>query len=148
MINLRIGRGAPVNLQRLPMQRFCPGQIDHFIDFILSPIVSVDLPFGERFYKLSTGEKIAVPNMIRNTIHSRIIAQYKEYCKSTTNNKFIPLNETVLFDILRQCPAAIRKSLSGLDNISADGSAAFEELISICDQLLSFGKFVIRLKAS
>ena len=75
MTNLQIGRGAPVNLERLPMQRFCPSQIDHFIDFILSPVVSVDLPFGERFYKLSTGEKVVVPNMIRNTIHSRMIAQ-------------------------------------------------------------------------
>jgi len=129
------------------MQRFHPNQIDHFIEFILSPIVSVDLPFGDRFYKLSTGEKVVVPNMIRNMIHSRIITQYKDYCKSTVNDEFIPLNETVLFAILRQCPASIRKSLSGLDNISADGSTAFDELTSICDQLLSFGKFGIRMIA-
>jgi hypothetical protein len=129
------------------MQRFSPSQIDHFIEFVLSPIVSVDLPFGERFYKLSTGEKVVVPNMIRNMIHSRIIAQYKDYCKSTINGEFIPINETILFAILRQCPAAIRKSLSGLDNISADGSVAFDEITSICDQLLSFGKFPIGMIA-
>jgi hypothetical protein len=73
-------------------------------------------------------------------IHSRIIAQYNNYCAATTNGDFAPLSETVLYSILRKCPAAVRKSLSGLDNISADGSAAFDELALICDQLLSFGK--------
>lgn len=137
----RIGRGAPVDLKRLPMQRFSAAQIEHFIEFILSPFISIDLPFGERNYKLSTGEKIVVPNMIRNMIHSRIIAQYNAYCQATTNGGFVPLKDTILFSILHQCPAAIRKSLSGLDNTSADGSTAFEELDAICDQLISFGRF-------
>jgi hypothetical protein len=129
-----------VDLKRAPMQRFSPSQIEHFVEFVLSPLISVDLPFGERSYKLSTGERFAVPNMIRNMIHSRIIAQYKAYCESTTGGTFSPLKETVLFSILRQCPAAVRKSLSGLDNTSADGSAAFEDLITMCDQLISFGR--------
>ena len=122
------------------MQRFSSDQIEHFVEFVLSPLISVDLPFGERNYKLSTGERFTVPNMIRNMIHSRIIAQYKAYCESTTNGEFSPLKDTVLFSILHQCPAAVRKSLSGLDNTSSDGSAAFEELIVLCDQLLSFGR--------
>jgi hypothetical protein len=123
------------------MQRFTANQIEHFIEFILSPIISVDLPFGERNYKLSTGEKVVVPNMIRNMIHSRIIAQYKVYCQSTTSDGFSPLNDTVLFGILHQCPAAIRKTLSGLDNISADGSTAFDEMTVMCNKLGGFGKF-------
>ena len=52
----------------------------------------------------------------------------------------IPLNDTVLFGILHQCPAAIRKTLSGLDNISADGSIASDELAVMCDELAGFGK--------
>ena len=139
-MKLYIGRGTPLDLNRLPQQRFSVNQVEHFIEFILSPIISVDLPFGERTYKLTTGEKVVVPNMIRNMIHSRIIDQYEAYCQSTTSDGFIPLNDTVLFNILRQCPAAIRKSLSGLDNISADGAIAFDELVSICDQLVGFGK--------
>jgi hypothetical protein len=135
-----VGRGAPIDLKRAPVQRFSSDQIEHFVEFVLSPLISVDLPFGERNYKLSTGERFTVPNMIRNMIHSRIIAQYKAYCESTTDGDFSPLKDTVLFSILHQCPAAVRKSLSGLDNTSSDGSAAFEELIVLCDQLLSFGK--------
>ena len=78
--------------------------------------------------------------MIRNMIHSRIIAQYKVYCQSTASSSFIPLNETVLFSILHRCPASTRKSLSGLDNISADGTTACDELNVMCDQLVSFGE--------
>lgn len=128
------------------MQRFTPNQVEHFIEFLLSPIISVDLPFGQRYYKLSTGEKVLVPNMIRNMIHSRIITQYQHYCNSEFSNGFIPLSETVLYAILQRCPAAVRKSLSGLDNISADGSAAFDEMISLCDLLLSFGNSVMFCK--
>ena len=122
------------------MQRFSLNQIENFIEFILSPIVSVDLPFGERTYKLSTGEKVIVPNMIRNIIHSRIVAQYKAYCGGTAGDGFVPLSDTILYKILHQCPAAVRKSLSGLDGISADGSGAFDGLIDMCEQLISFGK--------
>lgn len=119
-----IGRGIRADLKRLPMQRFSAHKVEYFIEFVLSLIISVDLPFGERTYKLSSGERVVVPNMIRNMIHSRIIAQYKIYCQSTASSSFVPLNETVLFSILHRCPASIRKSLSGLDNISADGTAA------------------------
>jgi hypothetical protein len=49
LTQFRLGRGAPVDLSRAPMQRFSPHQVEHFIEFILSPMVSTDLPFGERF---------------------------------------------------------------------------------------------------
>jgi hypothetical protein len=52
-----------------------------------------------------------------------------------------PLMIRSFFGILHQCPAAIRKNLSGLDNISADGSTAFDELAVMCDELAGFGKF-------
>ena len=45
-----VGRGAPVDLNRAPMQRFSSDQIEHFVEFVLSPLISVDLPFGERNY--------------------------------------------------------------------------------------------------
>ena len=140
ILRLHVDRGAAIDLNPLPVQRFSSNQVEHFIEFILSPIVSIDLPFGERTYKLSTGEKVVVPNMIRNMIHSRIIDQYRIFCQSTTNGEFSPLSDAVLFNILRKCPAAVRKSLSGLDNITADGANAFDELVSICDQLSAFGE--------
>lgn len=78
--------------------------------------------------------------MIRNIIHSRTIDQYRLYCQSTTNGEFSPLSDTLLFNILQKCPATIQKCLAGLDNISADGSTVFDDLVDLCDQLLSFGK--------
>ena len=37
------------------MQRFSEHQVAHFVDFIISPHVCIDLPFGEKTLKLSSG---------------------------------------------------------------------------------------------
>jgi hypothetical protein len=58
----------------------------------------------------------------------------------TTSGKFQPLSDSVLFAILKHCPASVRKRLAGLDNISAEGSNAFEELSKLCDKMISFGE--------
>ena len=78
--------------------------------------------------------------MIRNMIHSRIVVQYKTYCEGIASDGFAPLSDTILYNILHQCSAAVRKSLSGLDGISVDGSGAFDGLIDMCEQLVGFGK--------
>ena len=39
-------------------------QVDHFLNFITSPHVVQDLPFGEKMLKLSTGEEIKTPNVV------------------------------------------------------------------------------------
>ena len=48
-------------------------QLDHFLDFITSPHVIKDLPFGEKSVKLSTKEIITVPNSIRMIIPESIL---------------------------------------------------------------------------
>ena len=40
-------------------------QLDNFVNFITSPFIVQDLPFGERFLKLSCGELIHTPRVIR-----------------------------------------------------------------------------------
>ena len=86
---------------------------------------------------LSTGETLLVPNTIRNSISTKIIGQYHLYCDET---QFKPLSDSVLYDILKHCAASTRKSLSGLDNYSANGSSAFTALIDLCDSLAVYGK--------
>ena len=73
-----------VNADRDPMIRYGVNQLQHFIDFFLSPHVTSDLPFGEKKIKLTTGEIVIVPNTIRNTIPTRIIGQYHLYCEQTS----------------------------------------------------------------
>ncbi len=110
--------------------------MQHFIDFILSPHITTDLPFGEKKMKLSTGEIVIAPNTIRNMIPQRIIKQYSSYCAEIN---FKPLGESVSFAILKACATSTRKCLAGLDTFSANGSSAFENLSGLCDVLATYG---------
>ena len=136
---LFLGRGTLPEPIEAPVERYSHDQISHFIDFILSPHITIDLPFGERKIRLSTGETLLVPDVVRNHIPSRIIAQYQAFCKEQTDDDFKPLSSTSLLAILRHCAASTRKSLSGLDYFSGDGSTAFDELRQLCDELATFG---------
>ena len=91
--------------------------------------------------KLSTGELIFVPDVIRNAIPTRIVSQYLVYCKETiTTDDFKPLATSSLFAILHKRSASTRRSLAGLDNFSSDGSTAFDQLQNLCDEMIGLGK--------
>ena len=77
---LQFGRGAPVPKQATTRIRIDIKQLDHFISFITSLHLVQDLPFGQRHLKLSSGEVINVPNVIRQMIPQRIVRQYTQYC--------------------------------------------------------------------
>lgn len=136
---LLLGRGTLPEPTKAPIERYSRDQISHFIDFIVSPHITIDLPFGERKIRLSTGEMLLVPDVVRNHIPSRIIAQYQDFCKEQEDDDFKPLSSASLFAILRHCAASTRKSLSGLDYYSADGATAFDELRQLCEELATFG---------
>ena len=140
---IRIGRGAIVEVTRAATIRYTDAQVDHFIEYILSPHITTDLPFGEKKISLSTGEIITVPNNIRNLIPARIIRQYHLFCTETCANIFKPLSTSVLYEILDGCSASTRKSLQGLDYFSAEGSTAFDNLMKIADELLLTGEKVL-----
>ena len=106
------GRGMPVSPQHTPRMKLDIQKLDHFLTFITSGHVVQDLPFGEKILKLSTGETLRVPNVIRTMIPERIILQYEQYCIETG---FTPIRRTTLRMILMECSASIRKSLQGLD---------------------------------
>ena len=140
------GRYAAVESTRQPMQRFSKDQINHFVDYIVSPTTCTDVPFGEKKLKLSDGKKIVVGNTIRNVYHTKLIQQYQLLCKQTS---FTPLGDSSLFAILRCCSASIRKCLAGLDCFAADGSSAFDVLSKLCDVLVAYGNcfcFVLTVK--
>ena len=76
-----IGCGAPVPLEKIPRSKIDNCQLDHFIDFITSSHVVKDLPYGMKTLKLTTGEMVEVPNLIRCLAPSALISQYTHYCK-------------------------------------------------------------------
>jgi hypothetical protein len=142
IVILDVGRGVLPDITRNPVQRYTEKQLSHFITFIQSPHITTDMPFGERTLKLSNGESITVPDVIRNIVPSRIISQYFAYCKETIDDDdFQPLGASSLFAILKKCSASMRKSLAGLDTFSCDGSTAFDQLQNLCDDMAVYGAY-------
>ena len=129
---LEYGRAAPVPVRDAPRLRIDRKQLDHFLSFITSPHLVQDLPFGEKTLKLSTGQVINVPNVIRTMIPQRIARQYVQYC---SESGFVPFSERTMLRILSECSASVRKSLQGLDYIAAEGTRAFDVLSELISQV-------------
>ena len=134
-----LGKGAVVHETRAATVRYDDYQLEHFIEFIVSPHICTDMPFGEKELHLSSGETLRIPLTIRNLAPQRIVSQYYAYCNEYYQNTFQPLGQSTLFSILQECVASTRKSLQGLDSFSAEGSTAFDLLSSIVDGFLSLG---------
>ena len=131
---VRYGRGSALPLSKSPRMRIDYAQLDHFLDFITSPRVILDLPFGQKLLPLADGSVLEMPNLIRAMIPERIVAQYTQYCEEV---KFKPFSRSTMLRILSSCTATVRKSLQGLDYIAADGGKAFDDLIAILPKLRS-----------
>jgi hypothetical protein len=121
----KFGVGSRVERTTKVVQRFEDHQIAHFVDFIVSPHVCTDLPFGEKVLKLSSGVELFIPNTIRNMGATRIIDQYFLYCKEMCLD-FEPLGKSSLFTILETCKSSTRKSLQGINYFAAEAGEAFD----------------------
>ena len=136
MHRLVFGRGAPVVSNSGPRCKIDLRKLDHFLSFITSPYIIQDLPFGEKFLKLSSGEVVQTPNVIRVSVNERIINQYLQCCKESRRD---PLSRSTLRRILAACRASTRKSLQGLDYFVSDGSKAFDDLHELINKLADCG---------
>lgn len=126
------GRGSVLPQVRNTRIYVDEDKLDHFVTFISSTHIVQDLPFGEKVLKLSSGEQFKVPNVVRTLIPAQIILQYQAYCKDTD---FKPASRSTLYRILNVCSASVRKSLQGLDYISASGAEAFDSLEEVVEKL-------------
>ena len=93
--------------------------------------------FRGKLLKLSTGEIIKTPNVIRTMIPERIVQQYQQYCCETN---FEPMSKRTLQRVWAVCSSSVRKSLQGLDNFSASGMEAVDALEKLVDKLVDCGK--------
>ena len=78
--------------------RLDPVKVDHFLDFISSPSFLQGVAYGTKKLKLSSGQKIEIPNVVRTVISSRLIQLYQTYYVETS---FKPLGRSTLFNILK-----------------------------------------------
>ena len=120
-------RGPGSNLPKVFSHRvrLDTSKVNHFIDFANRPYFYQDVAFGTRTLTLNGGGKITMPNVIRTVTRSTMIMQYLQHCKQES---FEPASRSTLFRILEVREASQQKSLSGLDNIAAEGVSSFEQL--------------------
>ena len=130
------GRGAPVVSKSGPRCKIDLKELDHFLSFITSPYTIQDLPFGEKFLKLSSGEVVQTPNVIRVSVNERIISQHLQ-CYNESGRD--PLGRGTLRRILSACRASTSKSLQGLDYFVSEGCKAFDDLHDLTDKLVDCG---------
>ena len=117
-----VGPGKPVHKGIQHRVRIDKTKLDHFIDFINRPYFYQDVSYGTRKLKLDNGETITMPNIVHTVTRATIIVQYVEHSQE---EEFSPLSERTMYRVLKVREAYERKSLQGLDNIAADGAAAF-----------------------
>ena len=69
-------------------------------------------------------------------IPSRIIEQYQSYC---TQNGFDPAGQRSLYRMIDVCAASLQTSLQGLDNTTAEGTDAVDNMNDLVDTLGNLG---------
>ncbi|KAK3737607.1 hypothetical protein QZH41_001578 [Actinostola sp. cb2023] len=96
-----------------------------------------DVAFGTKVLKLdSAGESIIIPAVVRTMIPTRIIEQYVSFCKQ---QNFVPAGPRSLYRIIKVCAASAQKSLQGLDNTTAEGTEAIDNMAEIITTLGNHG---------
>ena len=133
---LEHGRGAQMLVNKSPRMRVTKDQLEHFVTYITGPHFIQDLPYGQRYLRLTSGQVIETPNVIRTMIPNPIVKQYQQYCKET---EFKPFGQATMLRILSACSASVRTSLQGLDYIAADGAKAFDDLCRVVEKIAECG---------
>ena len=93
-----VGEGVYEEREPVVCYRLDGEKVDNFLDFISSPHYLQDVAYGTRKLKMSTGESIEVPDMVRTIISSRLVKLYQSYSREVD---FYPLGRSTLFSILK-----------------------------------------------
>ena len=131
-----VGKGQLVPEEPIFRTRISSAQVQHFVDFISRPELVHDVAFGTKTLKLDSGESIIIPAVVRTMIPSRIIDQYQRYCEQES---FVPAGKRSLYRMIEVCAASQQKSLAGLDNTTAEGNDAIDNMVEIVTSLHSQG---------
>lgn len=117
-------------------RRLKDSQINQFLAFLQHGGVMQDVASGTRSVRLTNGRKVAMPNAVRTIHKAEIVRLYIGAFgeEGYTQDNSRPSTRTI-WNMLNNCPATQRKSLSGLDNVAAEGSDSFDKIISICKEL-------------
>ena len=130
------GKGYAIPEEPIYRARISTPQIHHFVDYISRHDMIQDVAFGTKTLRLSSGDSIVIPAVVRTMIPSRIIDQYLSYCDQ---QNFVPSRKRSLFRMIEVCAASLQKSLAGFDNTTADGTDAIDNMKDMVQTLGSHG---------
>ena len=106
-------------------------KLDHFLTFVDRPYFYQDVAYDQRTLKLESGERLAMPNIIRTITGTTMIEQYLAFCE---DDGFQPLSRATMYRVLKVRKASQRKSLQGIHNVPADGAEGFQRITQIVDR--------------
>ena len=72
--------GQQIEPPQIKRSRLHPAKVDHFLDFVSSPSFLQDVAYGTKKLKLSDGDTLEIPNVVRTVIASRLVQLYTSYC--------------------------------------------------------------------
>lgn len=98
--------------------RWTQENVDYFVEFITSPTVITELPFGKRTVKIANN-KIDIPNVLRKMKNSEIIKLYKQKLENE-NNLGRSLSDSTMYRILDRCTASLSRSMTCVDYFLVD----------------------------
>ena len=90
--------GQQIEPPQIKRSRLHPAKVDHFLDFVSSPSFLQDVAYGTKKLRLSDGDTLEIPNVVRTVIASRLVQLYTSYCSEI---EFGPLGRSTLFNILK-----------------------------------------------
>ena len=106
------GRGEPKTGNEIFRCRLNMEKVRDFIEFFSRSTFLQDVAFGTKTLKLSSGDRIPIPSVVRTMTTSKIIYLYHKECRE---HGVEPLRECTCFRLLEVCSASKQKSLQGLD---------------------------------
>ncbi|XP_065683402.1 uncharacterized protein LOC100207340 [Hydra vulgaris] len=107
---------------------------EHFLDFIFTSGILHDVAYGITKLKYDSGEKQKIVHAILTTKYSHAIMFYQKSCNE---NNYIPLSDSSLWKVLHAIKPSSRKSLAGLDDVTASGMNGFQTLQKLAQRFSS-----------
>ena len=137
------GLAFPETKQKIRRNRLNISKCEHFLEFLFSSGIVQDVAYGVANVRFDSGSVQKIPNAILTTKYSHAIAFYLEICRKC---EYESLSESTLWRILRTLKPSQRKSLAGLDDITAAGMNGFSQLIKFVDDRKRFKDISDRLE--
>ena len=121
-----------VEKKKFTRNRLNTHKCEHFLNFIFASGLIQDVAYGTTNIKFDSGDVQSIPHAILQTRFSHTIDFYIDSCKDMN---FSPLSRTTLYKILKAINPSQRRSLAGLDDVTAEAMNGFDFLQKTAKEL-------------